>query len=98
MLFRSRDTDDYWSKASSLPLLGRIGRPTLVLNARDDPFVPVQALPDPAGLPGCVQAEFPEHGGHVGFVSGGFPGQLDWLPARVLHHFRVALPSHGGDA
>ncbi len=40
-----RDTDDYWTRASSKPLLGQIAVPTLILNARDDPFLPEEALP-----------------------------------------------------
>lgn len=82
-----RDTDDYWSRASARPLLGGIVVPTLLINALDDPFVPPAALPDPALLPACVTAEFPAHGGHVGFVNGVFPGHLDWLPRRVLGYF-----------
>jgi predicted alpha/beta-fold hydrolase len=35
-----RDTDDYWARASSKPILGEIRIPTLVLNARNDPFPP----------------------------------------------------------
>jgi predicted alpha/beta-fold hydrolase len=82
-----RDTDDYWSRASSKPLLAGIAVPTLLINALDDPFVPPAALPDPALLPSCVSAEFSKHGGHVGFVTGTFPGHLDWLPRRVLGYF-----------
>jgi len=81
------DTDDYWHRASARPGLANIALPTLLINALDDPFVPPAALPDPALLPDCVTAEFPGHGGHVGFVSGAFPGNLDWLPRRVLGYF-----------
>ena len=82
-----RDTNDYWARASARPLLSGIAIPTLILNALDDPFVPVSALPDPALLPPCVTAEFPAQGGHAGFVSGSFPGHLDWLPQRVFRYF-----------
>lgn len=90
-----RDTDDYWTRASARPLLAGIAVPTLVLNARDDPFVPEAALPLGAGLPSPVVAEFPAHGGHVAFVSGRFPGRLDWLPQRVFGHFEAALSAPG---
>ena len=86
-----RDTDDYWSRASARPLLSGVAVPTLVLNARDDPFVPEAALPVGDALPPSVVAEFPAHGGHVAFVSGRFPGHLDWLPRRVFAHFDAAL-------
>ena len=42
-----RDTDDYWSRASAKPHLHRIRIPALVLNARNDPFVPAASLPRP---------------------------------------------------
>jgi predicted alpha/beta-fold hydrolase len=89
-----RDTDDYWSRASSLPLLQHITLPTLIINALDDPFVPVGALPDPALLPDCITAEFPAEGGHVAFVSGGFPGHLHWMPRRLLRHFQAVARTH----
>ena len=39
-----RDTDDYWTRASSAPCLERIRVPTLLLNARNDPFLPEHEL------------------------------------------------------
>jgi predicted alpha/beta-fold hydrolase len=87
-----RDVDDYWTRASARPLLSCIVVPTLLLNALDDPFVPPEALPDTEQLPPCVDAEFPTRGGHVGFVTGTFPGRLDWVPRRVLRYFLM----HGG--
>jgi len=70
------DERDYWTRSSSLPLLGRIRRPTLLINALDDPFVPVASLPDPLRLPACVAAEFVARGGHVGFVEGRWPWRV----------------------
>ena len=82
-----RDTDDYWTRASSKPWLGSIRVPTLVLNARDDPFLPESALPTEREVSDAVTLEFPAKGGHVGFVGGRFPGSLEWLPRRLLHFF-----------
>lgn len=82
-----RDTDDYWTRASSKPLLRHIAAPTLMINARNDPFLPAAALPAAGELSAKVTAEFPTTGGHVGFVTGVFPGQLDWLPQRMLNFF-----------
>jgi hypothetical protein len=82
-----RDTDDYWTRASSKPWLAAIRVPTLVLNARDDPFMPESALPTEREVSDAVMLEFPPRGGHVGFVSGGFPGTIAWLPKRLLHFF-----------
>lgn len=83
------DADDYWRRASSKPWLGSIAVPTLLINARNDPFLPAAALPSPAELSAHVTAEFSATGGHAGFVDGAFPGHLDWLPRRVLAFFRI---------
>jgi len=82
-----RDTDDYWTRASAKPLLRGVRVPTLVINARDDPFLPESALPTEREVSSAVSLEFPARGGHVGFVSGPFPGHIDWLPRRLLHFF-----------
>ena len=79
-----RDTDDYWTRASSKPGLKNVRVPTLVINARNDPFLPAAALPGPGDVSRSVTLEQPDGGGHVGFVDGGFPGAFGWLPARVI--------------
>jgi predicted alpha/beta-fold hydrolase len=82
-----RDTDDYWTRASAKPHLKGIRVPTLLLNARDDPFLPAAALPAPDEVSKAVRLEFPDRGGHVGFVTAPFPGHIEWLPQRLLHFF-----------
>jgi predicted alpha/beta-fold hydrolase len=78
-----RNTEDYWDRASAKHILHDITVPTLVLNAKNDPFLPPQYLPKSAAA--CVKLEYPEEGGHVGFPSGVPPGELGWLPQRMLH-------------
>lgn len=82
-----RDAEDYWEKVSSKPLLKSVSVPTLVINARNDPFLPAAALPGPADVSPAVTLDQPETGGHVAFPSGPFPGNADWLPARIMQHF-----------
>ncbi|HMV55116.1 MAG TPA: hydrolase [Rhodocyclaceae bacterium] len=82
-----RSADDYWQRASSKPHLHGIGVPALLLNAQNDPFLPGHALPGPHETSSYVVREFPQHGGHVGFVSGPIPGHTDWLPARLIAFF-----------
>jgi len=82
-----RDAADYWMRASAKPWLGRIRVPALLVNARDDPFLPEAALPTEREVSAAVKLEFPSRGGHVGFVSGPFPGNIEWLPRRLLHFF-----------
>jgi predicted alpha/beta-fold hydrolase len=84
-----RDTDDYYTRASSKPLLCAIRVPTLVLNAQDDPFLPPRFLPVASQVSSAVRLEQPAKGGHVGFVRGGFPllSNIDWMPQRLLRFF-----------
>lgn len=69
-----RDATDYYRRSSSLPYLPSVRVPTLLLQARDDPFLP-DALPlreaeaNPFLVPG-----FTRGGGHLGFVEGPHPG------------------------
>jgi len=83
-----RDADDYWSRASSKPHLHRLRLPTLLLNARNDPFQPAAVLPTANDVSACVQLDQPAQGGHAGFAQGGPPGTLQWMPQRLLHFFR----------
>ncbi|TXI24997.1 MAG: alpha/beta fold hydrolase [Nitrosomonas sp.] len=82
-----RDTDEYWTTSSSKPWLRVIEVPTLVLNAKNDPFLPAHALPEYSAVSSAVTLEYPEQGGHVGFLHGSFPGKLMWLPERILRFF-----------
>jgi uncharacterized protein len=85
-----RSADDYWSRASSAPDLPQIRVPTLIVHARNDPFLPGAHLPAPHAVSACVELEFPSAGGHAGFISGPFPGNLEWLPRRILAFFDAA--------
>jgi predicted alpha/beta-fold hydrolase len=71
--------DDYWTRSSSGPWLAKIRVPTLVINARNDPFMPSSALDSLQQVPPNVVLEFPRTGGHAGF-----PGRGRWLARRVL--------------
>ena len=79
--------EDYWRRASSKPWLKSIAVATLVLNARNDPFVPGASLPGPREVGRAVVLEQPETGGHAGFPAPPFPGCLAWLPARLVSFF-----------
>jgi hypothetical protein len=78
-----RDTDDYWLRASAKPHLRRIRIPALLLNARNDPFVPAHSLPGPHEVGRWVTLWQPAHGGHAGFPQGRFPGHVQSLPEAV---------------
>lgn len=85
-----RDTDDYWHRASAKHVLPDITVPTLVLNARNDPFLPGHYLP--AAASPKVTLDYPAHGGHVGFTSGAIPGKLGWLPDKIVNFLTMERP------
>jgi len=77
-----RDVDHYWTSASSGPWLEHVRLPTLVINARNDPFLPEPALLAASRkVASCVTLELRRGGGHVGF-----PGA--WLSQRLIEFFR----------
>ena len=79
-----RDADDYWARGSAKPRLPRIRVPALVINARNDPFVPSASLPRAAAVGRYVTLWQPAHGGHVGFAAGPWPGHVRTLPGVVM--------------
>jgi hypothetical protein len=83
---------DYWLRASSKPWLNQIAVPTLVINAKNDPFLPAAALPTAQEVSPAVTLLQPANGGHVGFTEGPFPGRLDWLPRCLLAFFGQTAP------
>ncbi len=78
-----KDTRDYWQRASAKPRLADIRLPTLVVNALNDPFVPADSLPRQNEVGLQVTLWQPAQGGHVGFMAGPPPGQLQKLPQTV---------------
>jgi predicted alpha/beta-fold hydrolase len=85
-----RDTEDYWARASAKPHLHAIRIPALVLNARNDPFVPASSLPAAHAVGRHVTLWQPRHGGHVGFPAGALPpGHVTTMPQAVLGWLRA---------
>jgi predicted alpha/beta-fold hydrolase len=78
-----RNTDDYWQRASAKPHLRQIRIPALVVNARNDPFVPAWCLPSQTEVGRHVTLWQPRHGGHVGFAQGRLPGHVRSMPDAV---------------
>ena len=85
-----KNTDDYWRRASAKPHLAAILLPTLLLNARNDPFVPATSLPQALAVGQHVTLWQPAQGGHVGFPGGRFPGHVHSLPDGVMHWMQQA--------
>ncbi len=71
------NADDYYARCSSRLFLPAIEMPTLLLQSRDDPFLPREALPEAAiDANPCLVKAFVDRGGHVGFIGGSVP----WRP------------------
>ncbi len=88
-----RDADDYYARASALPLASRIRRPTLIIHAQDDPFIPYASFLDAAlNANPCIVLLAPAHGGHVGFVAdrpaGDDPDRF-WAENRLIEFCRL---------
>jgi predicted alpha/beta-fold hydrolase len=89
------NASDYYRRSSSLQFLPSIRRPTLLLSAYDDPFLPPAVLREVERLAegnSCLTVEFHQRGGHVGFISGHAP----WAPRyyaedRVLSFLEASL-------
>lgn len=73
------DVDDYYDRCSSRAFVPAIRVPTLILQARHDPFTFPDTAPEADELPDNVWLEIPDAGGHVGFVSGRFPGFAEYF-------------------
>lgn len=91
-----RDVTDYWTRASTISEISKVALPTLIVHARNDPFLPGRYLPENEPAHGSVEFEFTERGGHVGFVTGAFPGKLTWLPRRTLGFLAQHLADNDG--
>lgn len=84
-----KDVDDYWTRASALPLVHQIDTPTLLLMPTNDPFLPTACYPKQ--VPAKVLLETPRNGGHVGFSNDSVLENDLWLPSRIISFFRQFL-------
>jgi predicted alpha/beta-fold hydrolase len=76
------DALDYYGRASALPWLPHVAVPSLILSARDDPFVSAAPLEKLAPRP-YLTIEIVRHGGHLGFLGGDGKGGIRWAEARI---------------
>jgi len=79
------DADDYYTRSSALRVAAAIRRPTLILAAKDDPFIPFRIFDDPA-IRANPNISFvaTNYGGHCGFISRE-PGEARfWAENRIV--------------
>lgn len=74
--------EDYYQKCSSRQFLPAINLPTLLISAKDDPFLGSRCYPhQEAGGSADFHLATPEYGGHVGFTM---PGDLYWSEKQAV--------------
>ena len=84
VLYGAVDAEEYYAKNASKPWLPFIRLPTLILNAKNDPFIPASTLPTPTEVSASVVLEYPETGGHAGF-----PGDNHWFATHLLEFLQA---------
>jgi predicted alpha/beta-fold hydrolase len=77
------DALDYYRRSSSLPLIGRIPVRTLILTARDDPFIAVEPF-ESLQAPPHITVNIVPHGGHLGFLGWDGAGGIRWAERRMV--------------
>ena len=88
--------DHYYESCSSRQFIPHIRVPTLILHARDDPFMFADTAPGADELPEQVWLELSAGGGHVGFIAGNLPGRaIYYAEQRVAEwlSFKLQLPA-----
>ena len=83
------NTDDYWQRASAKPGMRTITCPSLIIHARNDPFVPAHSWPQADQVSPSVVLCQTDTGGHVGFLQGPPPGRLQDLPEYLMQWWRL---------
>lgn len=75
---------DYYMQCSSIRFIDFIKRPTLIVNALNDPFLSADCYPTHLNKHDFVKTEYPSRGGHVGFALFNQNG-VYWSEQRALH-------------
>jgi predicted alpha/beta-fold hydrolase len=79
---------DYYTKNSAKQYLKSIQTPTLIIHAKDDPFMTPAVIPTQKDISPSVTLEILENGGHVGFISGSLLKPKYWLDERIVEYFK----------
>lgn len=81
-LYGFENADDYYQKCSSKQFIPSIRIPTLIILAKNDPFLPQSCYPtEECTKHEFVDLEMPDQGGHVGFIQ---RGGVYWSEKRAL--------------
>jgi predicted alpha/beta-fold hydrolase len=86
-----KDAIHYYESCSSLYFLKDIRVPTLVVNAKNDPFLSEDCYPENVDNK-FIEFDYSQHGGHVGFAAFGQNG-LYWSELRALRFAEFVVGS-----
>ncbi|HTU33525.1 MAG TPA: alpha/beta fold hydrolase [Candidatus Acidoferrum sp.] len=82
------NADDYYERSSALRVLSNIRRPTLILAAKDDPFIPFRSFASPAIRENPhIALVATEHGGHCAFISKERENRF-WAEGQIVEYCR----------
>lgn len=80
------NADDYYTRSSALRVVAGIRRPTLILTAKDDPFIPFASFGDAAiGDNPDITLVATDHGGHCAFISRDRQNRF-WAEAQIVEY------------
>jgi len=83
-----KSAQEYYDKCSSRQFLKKIQTATLIIHAKDDPFMTQEVLPVKEEISEKVEMEISKNGGHVGFIGGTLFKPEFWLEKRIVEFFK----------
>jgi predicted alpha/beta-fold hydrolase len=83
--------ENYYKINSARQYLKKIKKPTLMIQAFDDPFMTAAVIPKMHELGEGVTLEISRYGGHVGFVAGSVLKPRYWLPERICEYLQAHI-------
>ena len=84
-----KNAEDYYRQSSCRTYLKNIATPTLILQAENDPMIPVSSWPDKNELSSSIRWVSTKTGGHAGFMqlSTNYKEALLRMPKFMLQYF-----------
>jgi len=84
-----KTAQNYYKQCSSKQFLKDIKTPTLIIHAKDDPFMTTEVLPNKNEISPSIELEVSSHGGHVGFIGGSIFNPNYWLEEKIVDFFNI---------
>jgi uncharacterized protein len=96
--FGFADATDYYDRASSSRVLDAIHVPTLIIHAKDDPFIRITtATYDKLAANPCIRFVETDHGGHCAFLGEARGDDGRWAERHIVRFCEQSM-RQGGDS